>query len=177
MHDAHAVIPVFRTQGFGTFVNMISIGGFVGAPYAAAYSASKFGLRGFSEALRGELSDAPDIHVCDVYPTFVDTPGIPHAGNYTGKRLSAPPPLVDARRVAAAIVRLAHAPRDTVVIGSVAPLIRFAHWLAPAASVRLGFRLMRRYFSSAEEADVTPGRVAAPPHSPAGIDGGLRKRP
>lgn len=91
MNDAHAVLPIFLAQDHGTFVNMISIGGFVAAPYGAAYSASKFGSRGFSEALRGELSKHPRIHVCDVYPTFVDTPGVDHAANYTGAKLSLPP--------------------------------------------------------------------------------------
>ena len=56
MNDAHAAIPVFLRQGHGIFVNMISLGGFAAAPFAAAYSASKFGLRGFAEALRGELA-------------------------------------------------------------------------------------------------------------------------
>ncbi|MBB4592842.1 short-subunit dehydrogenase [Xanthomonas arboricola] len=63
MHDAHAVIPIFIAQGHGVFVNMISSGGFAPTPYAAAYSASKFGQRGFSEALRAELADYPRIHV------------------------------------------------------------------------------------------------------------------
>jgi short-subunit dehydrogenase len=79
MNEAHAVLPIFLAQDRGTWVNMISVGGFLATPYAAAYSASKFGLRGFSEALRGDLSKKPHIHVCDVYPTFVDTPGIDHA--------------------------------------------------------------------------------------------------
>ncbi len=55
---------------------MISLGGFAAAPYATAYSASKFGLKGFSEALRGKLSDHPNVHICDVYPASIDTPGI-----------------------------------------------------------------------------------------------------
>lgn len=47
MHGAYAVIPHFRARGRGTLINMISLGGWVSAPYAAAYTASKFGLRGF----------------------------------------------------------------------------------------------------------------------------------
>ena len=50
INDAHAVLPggVPERQRFGTFVNMISLGGFAAAPFATAYSASKFGLKGFS---------------------------------------------------------------------------------------------------------------------------------
>src|SRR5690606_22888395 len=59
INDAHAVLPIFLRQQCGVFINMISLGGFAAAPFATAYSASKFGLRGFSEALRGELADRP----------------------------------------------------------------------------------------------------------------------
>jgi NADP-dependent 3-hydroxy acid dehydrogenase YdfG len=38
MNDAHAVLPVFLKQGYGIWVNMISIGGFMTSPYAAAYA-------------------------------------------------------------------------------------------------------------------------------------------
>ena len=47
-----AVLPNFIRQGRGIFINMISLGGFAPAPYATAYSASKFGLRGFEWAVQ-----------------------------------------------------------------------------------------------------------------------------
>ncbi|RYY85415.1 MAG: SDR family oxidoreductase, partial [Comamonadaceae bacterium] len=87
MNGAHAVIPHFRERRYGILINMISVGGWVSSPYAAAYTASKFGLRGFSESLRAELSDLPDVHVCEVYPTFVDTPGMSHGANYSGRQV------------------------------------------------------------------------------------------
>ncbi|MOA60484.1 short chain dehydrogenase [compost metagenome] len=62
-------------------------------PYAAAYSASKFGLRGLTEALRGELTAFPEIHVCDIYPAVMDTPGFRDGGNYTGHALTPPGPV------------------------------------------------------------------------------------
>ncbi|MBB2156754.1 SDR family oxidoreductase [Gluconacetobacter diazotrophicus] len=177
MHDAHAVLPIFLAQGFGTFVNVISVGGFCAAPYAAAYSASKFGLRGFSEALRGELSAHPHIHVCDVYPGFVDTPGISHGANYTGRRLSAPPPLLETRRVAAAIANLLAHPRDTVMVGSGAWGGRFAHMLAPALTARIMNRVLTRYFARADAAPVTDGNLFAPAADEGHVDGGLRTWP
>src|SRR3546814_6403909 len=88
MNDAHAVLPIFMAQRHGIFVNMISLGGLTGTPHAAAYGASKFGLRGFSEALRAEMTEWPDIHICDVYPAFVDTPALRHAGDRTSTRLN-----------------------------------------------------------------------------------------
>lgn len=174
MNDAHAALPVFIAQGEGVFINMISLGGFAPAPFAAAYSASKFGLRGFAEALRGELIDHPRIHVCDIYPAFVDTPGIAHGANYTGRQLSAPPPLLDARTVAAAIVRLARNPRPTTMVGAVTGLVRLGHFLSPQLSGRLMSRFLTAYFRRAPAARQTSGNLFRPPAIHGGIDGGLR---
>lgn len=175
MYEAHAVVPVFLAQGHGTFVNMISMGAFAGAPQAASYSASKFGLRGFSQALRAELSRHRRIHVCDVYPTFVDTPGISEAANFTGFRLSAPKPIEDPRSVAAALVRLATRPRHTVLVGRVAPLMRLAAMLPSGVTGHLMQRLLERHWRHAAPAPVTEGKLFAPTPGSSGIDGGLRR--
>lgn len=174
MNDAHAVLPIFLAQDRGTWVNMISVGGFVATPYAAAYSASKFGLRGFSEALRGELSKHPRIHVCDVYPTFVDTPGVDHAGNYTGARLSLPPGALAPATVARAVVRLARHPRNTTAVGTPAIALKLGEFAAPnlGAAVMNGF--MDVWSKRADQGDDTTGALYAP-SGPAGrIDGGRR---
>jgi short-subunit dehydrogenase len=175
VNDAHAVLPIFQAQGHGIFVNMISLGGFAASPFAAAYSASKFGLRGFSEALRAELSDFADIHICDVYPSFVDTPALRHAGNYTGKKLRAPPPLLDARRVADAVVRLATRPRRTVILGSPSWAARLAHFVSPSLTAWSAKVSFERYFASADRAPITSGNLFAPPSDGTDIDGGLRR--
>jgi NAD(P)-dependent dehydrogenase (short-subunit alcohol dehydrogenase family) len=49
------VLPVMRKQGGGTIINFSSIGGLMGLPFQAFYSASKFAIEGFSEALRMEV--------------------------------------------------------------------------------------------------------------------------
>lgn len=50
-----AVLPIMRRQSRGYIVNVGSIGGVIGIPYQSIYSASKFALEGFSEALRMEV--------------------------------------------------------------------------------------------------------------------------
>ena len=49
------VLPVMRKQGGGTIINISSIGGLMGLPFQAFYSAGKFAIEGFSEALRMEV--------------------------------------------------------------------------------------------------------------------------
>lgn len=174
MNDAHAVLPVFLEQRQGIFVNMISLGGFAASPFATAYSASKFGLRGFSEALRAELADQPDIHICDIYPALVDTPGLSHGANYVGRKITAPPPLVDPQDVADAIVAVCQAPTPTTTVGSVTNAARLAHLLAPNLSTRILGRFMASYFKRADRVAQSSGNVFAPPSVPGGIDGGMR---
>lgn len=49
------ILPVMRIQGGGTIINFSSIGGLMGLPFQAFYSAGKFAIEGFSEALRMEV--------------------------------------------------------------------------------------------------------------------------
>jgi short-subunit dehydrogenase len=173
MNGAHVALPHFRERERGTLVNMISVGGWTVAPYAAAYTASKFGLRGFSEGLRAELASMPGIHVCEVYPTFVDTPGMANGANYTGKRLKPPPPLLDPREVADSVVALARSPRALTSIGSVALPGRLAHAIAPQLTNRLTAKFTDLALQRADPAPITNGNLFEPSHVHT-IDGGYR---
>ncbi|WAJ30336.1 SDR family oxidoreductase [Antarcticirhabdus aurantiaca] len=175
LNDAHAVLSIFIQQRRGIFINMISVGGFLPAPWAVAYTASKFGLRGMSQALRGELSAYPGIHVCDVYPTFVDTPAIRHAGNYTGGETSVPPGVLDPRTVARAVVRLADRPRPTTAVGAPAGLMSLAQVLAPNLGATAMNAFLGSYFRRAVRTGPTDGNLFAPPADDGAIDGGFRR--
>ncbi|MDQ1423025.1 MAG: hypothetical protein QOD72_523 [Acidimicrobiaceae bacterium] len=56
MRLARLVIPTMAEHGGGRIVNITSVGGRVGVPLGAYYSASKFGLEAASDALRMETS-------------------------------------------------------------------------------------------------------------------------
>lgn len=176
MNDAHAVMPIFLEQDHGIWVNMISAGGFIASPYAAAYSASKYGLRGFSEALRAELGKRPRIHVCDVYPTFADTPGMRHAANYTGARLSVPPGALSPEKVAAAIVDLARRPRDTTAVGAPASLLRLANFATPNLLASGMNRFLNGWAKRADPAPDTRGALYAPQRGASGVHSGQRRQ-
>ncbi len=51
----HCILPSMRMNGHGKIICMSSIGGVVGLPFQGAYSASKFAVEGYCEALRLEL--------------------------------------------------------------------------------------------------------------------------
>lgn len=51
----HFVLPVMRNQGSGKILCFSSIGGLMGLPFQGLYSASKFAIEGYCEALRMEV--------------------------------------------------------------------------------------------------------------------------
>lgn len=69
-----ALLPVMLENGQGQVVNTSSLFGLVGPPGQSAYCTSKFGLRGFSEALRSELeAEARQVGVTTVHPGGIKT--------------------------------------------------------------------------------------------------------
>src|SRR5213596_779142 len=66
------ILPEMRMWGGGRIVNISSIGGKLAVPHLAPYSASKFALTGFSDALRAELA-RDNIHVTTVTPGMIRT--------------------------------------------------------------------------------------------------------
>lgn len=75
MGTVHAFLPLVRASGAGHVVLMSSGFGLLAMPRWSAYSASKFGIRGFSEALSQELgTGGHQVRVTCVYPGIVRTP-------------------------------------------------------------------------------------------------------
>lgn len=174
LQGAHVALRHFRERGRGTLINLISVGGWIPAPYAAAYTASKFGLRGLSQALRAEVADLPLVHVCDVAPTFVDSPGLSHGANYTGSNIRVPIPLVDPRRVARAVLALVDRPRAVTWVGAAAGLGRLVQAIAPQWLGATLQRMTRWGLQRARPAMPSDGNLFVPSHNTQ-IDGGQRQ--
>lgn len=87
-----ALLPLLRASGQGRVVNVGSMFGDIAFPFFAAYSATKFGLRGWSEALRRELADQ-DVDVTYCAPRGTRTPAADGFAGYAkafGMQLDAP---------------------------------------------------------------------------------------
>jgi short-subunit dehydrogenase len=113
---AQAVLPHMIERRSGHIMNMASLAGWVATPTYSVYSATKFGVRGFTEALRREVSSY-GIHVSGIYPGAVDTEFGMRArirrktGIRTPKRMR-----LTAEEVAESVLRLAQRPRRTVIL-------------------------------------------------------------
>ena len=69
-----AVVPSMKSQNWGRIVFTSSQAGLLGVYGYAAYSASKFALRGFAETLRAEVKPY-NVQVTIAFPPDTDTPG------------------------------------------------------------------------------------------------------
>lgn len=171
MHAAHAVLPVFKRQKRGVLLNNISIGGWMPAPYGTAYTASKFGIRGMVETLQGEVSDFPDIHICALYPGFQKSSGIEHAANYSGIKLSTPPPAFDPRELAASIVKTAKNPTEASYPDWSAVVFKNLYEIFPGMIRYISSAGMRLIMKKARKDENTAGNILAPSRGNTGIDG------
>jgi short-subunit dehydrogenase len=111
---ARLLLPAMLKQGRGRIVNVGSAFGSIGFPYFAVYSSSKFGLRGFSQALRRELHGS-GVGVTYVAPRATRTPLNSSAVVRMNEALKVAmdPP----EQVAAAIVRAIEQERTEVYLG------------------------------------------------------------
>ncbi len=82
-----AVLPTMRRQGGGRVVLISSLGGAIGIPFQAFYSASKFAMEGYGEALAYEVAPF-DVQVTLVEPGNVRT-------DFTANRRDVEPPAAD----------------------------------------------------------------------------------
>jgi short-subunit dehydrogenase len=113
---ARELLPHMIQRRTGHIINMGSLGGLVASPTYTVYSASKFGLRGFTEALRREVG-VYGIHVSGIYPGAVKTEFKQHAGiNRKTGRTTPDSLLLEPEEVAQAVLKVVKRPRRDLII-------------------------------------------------------------
>jgi short-subunit dehydrogenase len=139
-----ALLPVLRANPGSHLVNVSSIFGVVAPAGQTAYAASKFAVRGFTEALRAEL--AGEVGVTCVHPGGVRTriaqnvlvgSGVPAAEMEGGLRAWDRLLTLDPAVAAEAILRAVHRRRPRALVGRDAVLLDALARLFPAGTARL----------------------------------------
>jgi short-subunit dehydrogenase len=132
---AKAAVPALERAGAGVLVGVASVESYRSLPLHAPYSASKFALRAFYDALRMELADAHSpVAVSTILPASIGTPFFEHSRSKTGAMPKPPPPVYAPELVAEAIVRAAEHPRREIPVGDAAIGFLAGQRLSPALS-------------------------------------------
>ena len=129
----HAALPYLKASR-GQIVAVASLAGLVGVPGRTAYSASKFAMSGFFEALRAELKPA-GVSVTTAYPGVVATQiryrGYNAAGQPAGQSGLKEDDAMPVEVCARLILEGMEARRREVVMGAKGKLGRFLKLIAP----------------------------------------------
>ena len=150
-----AFLPMMRRQHCGRIINVGSLAGLAPIPFLGIYSASKFALTGYTEALRLELRPI-GIQVSEIAPGFLRTPMMNHRrqaattiGDYDPWRRRAydavreheengPGPDLAARTVLKII--LSERPRLRYLVGSQSRIITGLRRFLPHSAFERGLR-------------------------------------
>ncbi|MEB3371402.1 SDR family NAD(P)-dependent oxidoreductase [Saccharopolyspora mangrovi] len=160
IHGSKAFLPHLIASGDGHLVNVSSLNGIMGQPRSTAYCASKFGVRGFTESLRGEMLLAGHpVKVTVVHPGGVRT-NIASAGLADARRRGEVTPEDEARvrtynekllkmpplQAARIVVDGVEAGKERVLVGNDAKLVDLMVRLLPRIYPALAAKFERRRF-------------------------------
>lgn len=89
------VVPLMKqSESSSHIINITSVAGLIGNPKISAYNATKYGLRGFSDALFKELR-FNNIKVTAIFPGSVSTPFFDQTGAETHQNMLKPDDVAD----------------------------------------------------------------------------------
>ncbi len=114
---AQAVLPTMLRQKSGHIINVASLAGLVATPGSTVYSATKFGVNGFTDALRRELRGS-GIQISAFCPGYTPSEISPELKAVAEGQPDAPhvPGLMPVTYVADQAARLIRRPRRRVII-------------------------------------------------------------
>lgn len=141
----HAALPYLKAA-HGSIVAVSSLAGLVGVPGRTAYSATKFAMAGFFEALRAELKGA-GVSVTVAYPGVVATNirhrGFNAKGEALGQSLLKEEGAMSAAEAARLIIEGMQRRRREVVMTTKGKLGRFMKLVAPGLVEKLALAAVK----------------------------------
>ena len=132
VYGLQAALPILRSNGGGTIINVASVTGKRAIPLQSVYSASKYAVVGLSEALRAELAyEESEINVCTICPPSINTPFFDNALTKEGYAPKPIFPVYEPEAVAEAIISCAENPQREVMVGAGGKMFAVMNTLAP----------------------------------------------
>lgn len=135
IESTRLMVPIMLRQGGGHIINLSSLSGLISVPGSSIYCGSKFGVVGFSDALRRELR-GNGVYISIFCPGYTPSEIDSALKAHVDRRPDAPyfPGLMPTSYVANQIARLAYHPRRMTVLPRswrVLPILAYLFpWLA-----------------------------------------------
>lgn len=163
VHVTQTLLPRMLNRGSGHIVNISSVAGFMAVFGYTAYGASKFAVRGYSDALRAELKGT-GVDVSIVYPPDTQTPQLDYENQFKPAEtvaLEGDPKPLSAEAVAAEILKGIARRRYAIIPGFEGKLF---YWLSGALGTGLypvmDFMIARARASARKVESERPHRTA-----------------
>jgi short-subunit dehydrogenase len=138
-------LPHLLKQG-GALINVGSEVSEAVVPLQGMYSASKHAVKGFTDALRVEIEqvDRSPISITLIQPTAVNTPFPQHARNYMAHEPKLPTPMIEAQKVADAILDATMKPTHHTKVGLMAKVNTAVSNLMPGMADKMSAKQVGR---------------------------------
>jgi NADP-dependent 3-hydroxy acid dehydrogenase YdfG/glyoxylase-like metal-dependent hydrolase (beta-lactamase superfamily II) len=139
VHGSLTALEHLKTRpGGGAIINLGSALSERVIPLQGTYCASKFAVRGFTDALRMEIEKSGyPVSVTLIKPAAIDTPYVQHAKNYLPQEPKNPPPVYAPDVVAQAILHCAQTPERDMYAGGAAAGFGWMEKLMPRATDKM----------------------------------------
>ena len=129
---ARIALAHMRPRGRGHIVNVCSAIAFHGLPLMSSYAGAKAAVRGFGQALQGELKlEHSAIRVSTIFPPAVNTPFFSHAPSHMGWPARPAKPVYQPEVIARGIWQAVASGRPEVTISGTAAIFHLATRVAP----------------------------------------------
>jgi NAD(P)-dependent dehydrogenase (short-subunit alcohol dehydrogenase family) len=155
IYCTRAFLPQLLSGPEASLVNLSSLGGLVGLMCQVPYAAAKFGVRGFSDALRMDLFDT-NLTVTTVYPgpvatnIFINSPALTREEGLSGQETMMTVKPVPVEKAGRMIVDGIRRRRRRVIIGGQAKVMDILARLAPNAYTKLLYKPVKKMMDATD---------------------------